>query len=222
MSFELVGLGKLLNAMYASNPQRITLLRTDIRSEIKKAKGFGNSTGGDFYGPFWADAKRHVAGELDLRLATNERIKSNEARERLYPVLSDGFLLWWEQKRRLRNVPFSLIPTNIKARYEIASAGTVKVENTLSITVGDTSHRIIYPYFCEDPGLCDEAARLGLWLMSKCIKGYALQDMRLLDVINGRSFSTLDTPLLSNEEELFTAKYKALISEWNDLRAEYA
>ncbi len=87
MSFELIGLGKLLNAMYASNSQRITLLRGDIRSEIKKAEGFGNSTGGDFYGPFWADAKRHVAGELDLRLTTIARIESNKGRERLYTML---------------------------------------------------------------------------------------------------------------------------------------
>jgi len=222
MSFELIGLGKLLNAMYASNSQRITLLRSDIRSEIKKAEGFGNSTGGDFYGPFWADAKRHVAGELDLRLATIARIESNKGRERLYTILKDGFLLWWEEKRRLRNVPFSVIPDNIKARFEIAGAGTVKVENTLSITVGDTGHRIIYPYFCEDPSLCDEAARLGLWLMSKSIEGYALQDMRLLDIIKGRSFSTLDTPLAGNEEKLFADKYKSLVSEWNALRAEYA
>jgi hypothetical protein len=94
--------------------------------------------------------------------------------------------------------------------------------NTLSITVGDTGHRIIYPYVCEDPGLCDEAARLGLWLMSKSIKRYALQDMRLLDIIRGRSFSTLDTPLAGNDEKLFAEKYKALVSEWNALRAEYS
>ena len=221
MSFELIGLGKVLNAIYASKSQRTTLLRGDIRSEVKKAEGFGNSTGGDFYGPFWADAKRHVAGQLDLRLATIARIENNKGRERLYTILQDGFLLWWEERRRLRNVPFSVIPDNIKARYDIAGAGTVKVENTLSISVGDTGHRIIYPYFCEDPQLCDEAARLGLWLMSKCIKGYALQDMRLLDVIKGRSFSTLDTPLAGNEEMIFAEKYKALISEWNALRAEY-
>lgn len=222
MSFELVGLGKLLNAMYASNSQRITLLRGDIRSEIKKAEGFGNSKGGDFYVPFWADAKRHVAGELDLRLATIARIESNKGRDRLYTMLTDGFLLWWEEKRRLRNVPFSVIENNIKARHEIAGLGSVKVENTLSITVGDNGHRIIYPYFCEDPALCEEAARLGLWLMSKCIKGYALIDMRLLDIIEGRSFSTLDTPLLGNEEALFQARYKALLAEWQALRAEYA
>lgn len=52
--------------------------------------------------------------------------------------------------------------------------------------------------------------------------GYALQDMRLLDIIKGRSFSTLDTPLVGNEDKLFSEKYMALVSEWNALRAEYA
>lgn len=222
MSLELVGLGKLLNAMYATPSQRTALLKGDIRSGIKKAEGFGNSKGGDFYGPFWADTKRHVAGELDLRVATATRIESNKRRERLYTMLRDGFLLWWEEKRRLRNVPFSVIHDNIRARYKIDGAGVVKVENTLSITIGDDGHRIIYPYLCETPPLCDEAARLGLWVMAQCVSGYSLKDMRLLDVIKGRSFSTLDTPLIGNEAVLFATKYKGLLAQWRTLQAEYA
>ncbi|WP_421933364.1 hypothetical protein [Phenylobacterium sp.] len=221
MSFHLIGLGKLLNAMYASDAQRTTLLRTDIRSGIKKASGSSTEKGGDFYGPFWADAKRHVAGELDLRTVTSQRAAGNKTRERLYPLLCDGFLLWWEEKRRLRNVPFSVINTSVKARYDALGLGTVKVENTLSFTVGEDGHRILYPYFCEDPALSDEAARLGLWAMSQCIKGYALKDLRLLDVLEGRSFSVLDTPLIGNEETFFLQKYAFVLEEWQKLRAEY-
>lgn len=222
MSFEIVGLGRLLNAMYASKAQRTSMLREDLRGERKKAAGFVGGSGGDFYAPFWADAKRHVAGDLDLRRATADRIASNEkSRRRLYPQLKDGFLLWWEQKRRLRNEPFRIIENNVRARYEAAGLGTVKVENTLAITIGDDGHRIFYPYFCEDPALSEEAARLGLWVMEQCIKGYALKDMRLLDVIKGRSFSTLDMPLSGNEEALFLRKYSELLSEWRTLRAEY-
>lgn len=221
MSFHLIGLGKLLNAMYASDAQRTKLLRTDIRSGIKKANGTSTDTGGDFYGPFWADAKRHVAGELDLRTVTTQRAAGNKTRERLYPLLCDGFLLWWEEKRRLRNVPFSVINTSVKARYEAPGLGTVKVENTLAFTVGEDGHRILYPYFCEDPALSDEAARLGLWAMSQCIKGYALKDLRLLDVLEGRSFSVLDTPLIGNEETFFLQMYAFVLEEWQKLRAEY-
>jgi hypothetical protein len=136
-------------------------------------------------------------------------------------MLKDGFLLWWEEKRRLRNVPFKVIEDNVKARYDAPGLGTVKVENTLSITVGDDGHRILYPYFCEDPGLSNEAARLGLWVMSQCSTGYSTKDMRLLDVIQGRSFSDLDTPLTGNEETLFHKRYGELLKEWHTLRDEY-
>ncbi|HYG27378.1 MAG TPA: hypothetical protein VD906_10765 [Caulobacteraceae bacterium] len=222
MSFESIGLGKILIAMYATNSDRIRMLRTDIRYEIKKAKGLGNGEGGDFYVPFWSDAKKHVAGELDLRDATAGRIASNEgSRGRLYPKMRDGFLEWWEEKRRLRNVPFTLINGSIKARLEVAGLGTIKVENTLAITIGDDGHRIIYPYFCDDPALSDEAARLGLWVMSQCIKGYSLKDMRVLDVIAGRTFSEAETPLVGNEGELFASKYAAILGEWNVLKATY-
>lgn len=221
MSFELVGLGKLLIAMYADPAQRISILRTDIRSELKKARGLSTSKGGDFYGPFWADAKRHVAGDLDLRLVTVARIASNDGRERLYTQLRDGFLLWWEERRRLRNVSFKVIESHVKARYTAPDIGVVKVENTMSITVGDDGHRIIYPYFCEDPSLSEEAARLGLWVMSQCINGYDLKDMRLLDVIKGRSFSTLDTPLKGDEELVFLSRYEQVLDQWRILRAEY-
>jgi hypothetical protein len=221
MSFELIGLGRFLITLYANRAQRISLLRGDIRNEIRKESKQGLDKGGDFYGPFWSDAKQHVSGNLDLRLATLERIDKNEGRERLYPILRNGFLLWWEEKRRLRNVPFKVIESNVKARYEVTGCGTIKVENTLAITVGDDGHRIIYPYFCEDPSLSDEAARLGLWIMSQCIEEYDTKDMRLLDVIKGRSFSDIDTPLIGNEEELLVKKYGDLLKEWQYLRDEY-
>jgi hypothetical protein len=221
MSFKVIGLGKLLKALYATNAQRISMLRADIRGELEKEKNPGSDEGGDFYVPFWADAKGHVAGTLDLHLATPERIARHKGRERLYPMLRDGFLLWWETKRRLRNVPFELIDENVKARYTSPGLGQVKVENTLSITVGSDGHRILYPYFCEDPALSSEAARLGLWVMSQCVKGYVLRDMRLLDVIRGQSFSDLDTPLLGNEEQLFLAKYTKVLEERRQLRDKY-
>ena len=222
MSFESIGLGKLLIAMYATKADRVRMMRTDIRNEIKKSKGLGNGEGGDFYVPFWSDAKRHVAGGLDLRDATAGRIASNEgSRGRLYPKMRDGFLEWWEEKRRLRNVPFTLISGSIKARLEVPGLGTIKVENTLAITIGDDGHRIVYPYFCDDPALSDEAARLGLWVMSQCINGYELKDMRLLDVIAGRSFSAEETPLQRDEEALFTTRYNEILREWGALKATY-
>ncbi|WP_427024855.1 hypothetical protein ACP4J4_02650 [Aureimonas ureilytica] len=91
----------------------------------------------------------------------------------------------------------------------------------MSITVGDDGHRIIYPYFCEDPTLSEEGARIGLWLMSSCINGYAIADMRILDVIAGRSFSTIDTPLNGDEENTFRNRYQIVLDEWRALRDDY-
>ena len=220
MSFELIGLGRLLSTMYAAKAQRISVLRNDIRQEIKKADGY-RSSGGDFYGPFWADAKRHVSGDLDLRHATPNRIAGNAGRSRLYPALTQGFLQWWEEKRRLRNEPFSIINDNLKARYRVDSLGTIKVENLLAITISDDGHRVIYPYFSEKTPLGSKSARVGLWVMSQCIDRYALKDMRILDVFQGRSFSEQDTPLVGDERDTLFKDYSDLLDEWRELREKY-
>lgn len=222
MSLERIGLAKVLVLFQASDPQRRRMLREDIRSEIRRESGLGSGSGGDFYVPFWADAKRHVAGEADLRAATHARIASNDRRSRLYEMLANGFLTWWEERRRLRNEPFTIHEEPLRARYEALGLGTIKVENTLSITVVGDGRRVIYPYFCEDPELSQEAARIGLWLMSECFAEYAPEQMRILDVIAGRSFSVLDTPLMGDEEEQFLMRYADLLGQWRALRTEYA
>jgi hypothetical protein len=117
-------------------------------------------------------------------------------------------------------VPFKIIPDSVKARYEVNDLGTVKVENTLAFTVGDDGHRIVYPYLCEDPALSEEAARVGLWVMQQCIQGYSPQDMRLLDVFRGRSYSILETPLLGSEKSLLEDGYAELLEEWDTFRKD--
>lgn len=223
MSFQEIGLGKLLKSMIVPAPERRRMLREDVGYVLGKLAGSASESGGDFYGPFWADAKRHVAGDLDLRQATEERIAANKvSRQRLYPQLNDGFLGWWEQKRRQRNESFRVIEGIVKARYPVPGLGIVKVDNTMAITVGLNGHRIIYPYFYLDVALTEEAARIGLWVMSQCVKGYDLQDMRVLDVFRGRSFSIIDTPLASNEEAQMARRYAALLDQWQEIRNEMA
>lgn len=221
MSFTLVGLGKLLRALYGTPAQRTSLLREDLRRERDRHNSVEGGSGGDFYVPFWADAKRHVMGLADLRSATPERVAANARRRGLYPRLSRGFLLWWEENRRQRNVPFTLINERVIARLDLPGLGTIKVENVLTFTVGDDGHRIVYPYCCPDPALSDEAARVGIWVMSRCIANYSLHEMRVLDVIVGRSFSSLDVPLTGSEEAILIAGYGGLLEEWLRLRPEY-
>lgn len=220
MSFETVGLGKLLATMYASPRDRTAALRRDITQEIRKASGANPSKGGDFYIPFWADAKLHVGGG-NLRELTPGRIAKNDTRRRLYPLLQSGFLSWWEERRRRRNEPFTVINEQVHGRLVMTGLGTIKVENTLWFRVGDDGDRIVYPYFCEDPALSAEAARLGLWVMSECLTGQAPEAMRILDVFAGRSFSLADSPFAGNEEDRFRENYAQVLSDWATLRLEY-
>ncbi|MGH1559899.1 hypothetical protein ACRAWD_23875 [Caulobacter segnis] len=112
---------KLLRAMYAKSPERTRLLREDIRRTIKKESGVAKpkGKGGDFYVPFWADAKQHVRGKLDLRKQAQERIDANKGRARLYDLLTKGFLSWWEERRRLRNEPFTVLEDNIPRSFRV-------------------------------------------------------------------------------------------------------
>ncbi len=82
MPLEAIHLKKLLCFFDAPQAQRKAMLREDIRREIAKANGV-TASGGDFHVPFWADAKRHVLGKVDLEDQTNIRIASNERRKNL-------------------------------------------------------------------------------------------------------------------------------------------
>jgi len=185
------------------------------------------SKGGDFHTPFWTDAKNHAAGKLNLITQVDERIARNDTRERLYHELSDGFLKWWNEKRRWQNEPFQVIPFSIKAQLPIREVGGVaKIENLLAVTIGpqstdNQSNRLIYPYFSEDPALGGEAIRLGLWALAAALEQYSPNDLRLLDAIRGTSFGIADSPLRGNEQDLFARHYGALLREWRDLWNEY-
>lgn len=221
MSLKKIHLRKLLQIMYASDSKRIALLREDIRNDIYKEAG-AESEGGDFFRPFWSDAKRHVAGDLDLKVQTDFRIEKNGRRKRLYPLLRDGFLTWWNEKRRWINEPFKFLTEQAKAQFPVPAVdGLVKIENILAVRVGDESNRLIYPYFSEEPFLQAEAARLGLWVLSSALTRYSAQDIRILDVLRGASFSLGDLPIKGNEEAIFTKKYEALVTEWEKLKDEY-
>jgi hypothetical protein len=78
MSILNVQLRKILQLYYADERLRRKLLLDDIRSDARKEGGGRKSKGGDFYGPFWADAKGHVTGTLDLTAQTEIRIGYSE------------------------------------------------------------------------------------------------------------------------------------------------
>lgn len=220
MSIEVIGLRKFLQ-MIMADPKHLTrLLRENIRGEIRKEVA-ETSPGGDFHSAFWADAKSHAVGVLDLRRATDGRVDAHLGRARLYPLLTQGFLLWWEERRRRRNEPFVVERSSVKGRLPVGELGIIKVENNLAFSIGEDGYRVVYPYFSESPALTPDAARLGLWVMENALPDYDPADLRILDVLRGLSFSAQEVAFTGGEEGEIRAHYRRLLERCRELRAEY-
>lgn len=220
MSIRTIHLRKLLRLMFLDRAERRSALRSDIRDDIAREAGETGS-GGDFYGPFWYDAKAHVFGNADLHQLVDERIAANTNRANLYPLLRDGFLLWFNDRRRWTNEPFR--PGRVlKAQYALASLDcTVKIEGILSVRDGAGEEHFVYPYFSPSPPMNDDSARLGLWLLTQALPHVPQNEIRILDVIRGQTFSVDREPLIGDEQDHFTRRYTALLEEWDTLRQEY-
>ncbi|ACK81947.1 hypothetical protein [Methylorubrum extorquens] len=220
MPLQNIHLGKFLKVGFSNASRRRSELRAGIRQEIAR-EAQTESVGGDFYVPFWADAKAHALGTRDLRQAVRERIAANGGRAALYPRLRDGFLQWWEERRRLTNAPVQAGDVQ-RASFSVPGlAAKVKVENVLSVTDGAGTCRFIYPYFAKEPALNDDSARIALWLLGQALPNVPLPEIRILDVIRGRTFSVGRTPLRGGEEAEFRRIYETLIEERDRLRREY-
>jgi len=220
MSIDVISLRKLMQLMLASDGRRTSLLRSNITAELRRERN-GPSDGGDFHSPFWADAKAHVGGAVNLREATPARIRADGKRARLYPLLTEGFLQWWEERRRRRNEPIQVTQAQIKGRVALEGLGVVKIENNLGFSIGDNGYRVIYPYFCEEPELRNDVARVGLWAISQALPTYDLDDLRIIDVLRSTSFSTSECPFRGTEGDEFRAEYARLLARWQELREEY-
>ena len=214
MGLDRVHLRKLLKLFMMKENLRSTAIRADAR-EVMKRMDEGPGPGGDFPIPFWRDAKDHAAGKSDLHETTAEQIEKNWRRKNLYPRFRDGFLTWWNEKRRWINEEIAELPKTIKSSVGFAEIeGLVKVENLLCLRIGGDKHRYIYPYFAEKPALTPEVARLGLWLMRKALPQHKIEDMRILDVLRAETFSVDKYPLKGDEEESFTLRYRRILREW--------
>lgn len=214
MALDRVHLRKLLKLFMLKESVRSTAIRADAREVMKKLDE-GPGPGGDFPIPFWKDAKDHAAGRSDLHATTDEQIEKNWRRKKLYPRYRDGFLKWWNEKRRWINEEIVELPKTIKSSVGFAEIdGVVKVENLLGLRLGDDKRRYIYAYFSDKPVLTSESGRLGLWLMGKALPQHDIEDMRILDVLRGETFSVDKYPLRGDEEEAFTLRYRRILREW--------
>lgn len=222
MSLEKVHLRKLLQLFLLRDDLRITQIKADAKAEARKRKEGPPPGGGDFHIPFWRDAKGHAGGRIDLPEATELEIEKNWRRKRLYPRLRDGFLRWWNEKRRWINERIQELPNTIKASHGFADVGgTVKVENLLCLKVGNDGRRLVYPYFSERPALTAEEARLGLWVMSRALPREDIRNMRILDVMRGEPFSVDRYPLRGDEEKIFMTRYSRMLAQWRHFVKEF-
>ncbi|WP_156437824.1 MULTISPECIES: hypothetical protein [unclassified Sphingomonas] len=222
MAIDKIHLRKLLQYFGLPNDRRLAAVKADARSELRKLART-KAGGADFHSCFWADAKRHVSGFVSLDEEIVERVKKNRSRERLYPLLADGFLSWWHESRRWINEEIYIIPEPVTAPYHfIEIDGQVKVQNLLALKVGGGSCRLIYPYFSEMPTLTEDTARLGLWLMSQAFPKFNVEDMRILDVLRGKSHAGDQLPLRGNEGAIFVERYAKMLADWRSFKAEFS
>jgi len=220
MSLQRIHLRKLLKVLFSDAASQRSALRADIREEIARKAGDTDS-GGDFYAPFWFDAKAHVFEGADLHGAVQARIAANRRRADLYPRLEDGFLLWWNERRRWTNEPFRPGQA-LKAQFAFPGLdATVKIDGILSVRDADDVDHFIYPYFAPTPVLSDEAARLGLLLVTRALNDVPPNEIRILDVIRGQAFSLDRHPLSGDEEQTFRRRYTQVLADQDALRGQY-
>jgi hypothetical protein len=221
MSIQIINLNKLLRLCALPENELIAELRDDLRNERNKKLGL-DSGGGHFHHPWWTVAKLHLVGKADLRAHLPLFVQANRYRKRLYPLLTEAFLRWADELRRSTNESIGPVEERVHNHYPVPGLElTVKVDNLLGLQIGENHHRLIYPYFSEEPALSEQWARVGLWLMQNALSGFQIAQMEILDVLRSHSFSGASLALRGNEEAVFKAKYRKMLELWTDLRPEY-
>lgn len=222
MSVLDIPLRKILQLFYAPQSLQRSILKDDIRIDLRKAMGGNRSRGGDFYQPFWVDVKRHIADGIDLEQLVEARISSNKNYRRLYPLLKDGIIELLSAKLRWSNEPVQIVPQSVHGSLRIdAVGGIIRIRDALNARVRGEYTRIVYPYFSEEPALPEEGGRLGLWAMQQALTELNANDMRIIDVFRKTFFSPQLNPLNGDEETIFQNKYIALVREWERLKEEW-
>lgn len=221
MSIEKIGLSKLLKIFGADDRLRRRLIREDLYQERKKLEG-SKGPGGDFYVPFWADAKAYVASGQDLHVATKVRIQELGQRAALYPRLRDGFLEWLELARRDTNRQLVPSERTVHAHHDFPELHlTLKVDNVMAMHAGSERVRLVYPYFCKEHELSERWGRVGLWLMKEAFPAVELEEMEIVDVMRGKSISGRRIQFRGDEEQLFKSRYATIHAEWEALKPRY-
>jgi hypothetical protein len=222
MSIKVINLNKLLRFCQLPENELTGELRTDLRNERDKLRAKKKRGGGHFHYPWWDAAKDHATGLCDLREQTRLLIEISDQRKRLYPLLTKAFLGWLERLSRNTNETISWSEEQVHTHYVVPGMElTVKVDNLLALKLGADRHKLVYPYFSEDPILTERWGRVGLWLMGNALSEYDQAGMEILDILRGRSFSGGSLFLKGDEEAIFANRYIAMLTQWEELKPEY-
>lgn len=216
MSLQSIPLRKLLKILFLeSAPRRREVMNdisADARAERKKAEGERVSSG-NFQSMFWSDAKRHVLETADLHESVAHRIVRSPRNTRHFELLRDGFLLWYNERRRWTNRPFRQAQSR-SGRFPFPGLDAIiKVDGVLSVQDAEGIEHHVYPYFSEGPPLSENAARLGLWVLCNVLRDVPRNEIRILDVMRGQTFSIDRHPLTGGEEGDFRKRYADLLTE---------
>ena len=209
MTLEDIHLRKALRFLASPGSSQRTLLRRDIREEREVREGGG----GDFYSPFWADAKNHAAGNSNLHETTEARVEANYRRRNLYPPLRDGFLQWWQdQTNRWGNQAHRLLEVSRRGAFDIAELGChIKVHNILTFEVG-TAQRLVYPYWFHDPALGERYGRIALACLAQAFPDDDPRTFKVLDVERGQVYSGNELPVAADDFRLFVGEMTQLVA----------
>lgn len=158
--------------------------------------------------------------KTDTRL-TKRALSSPWGRRARQPRLESRTTVSPEGRETDFNEPF-VQRRSLKAVFPFLGLNTaVKIGNILTVRDGVNAEYVIYAYFSPLPVLSDNAARLGLWLLFRALSTVPIEEIRISDVIRGRTFSVDRNPLVGTEEEEFRQRYSATLDERAVLRREY-
>ncbi|WCL55546.1 hypothetical protein [Gimibacter soli] len=220
MSLHTARLSKIIKIAYTDEKLARRDIHADVADHIQKGKVTDKSSGGggDFHSELWARFKdcifEHDAEGFDLIVTA--LIKANSRRKRLFPLLAAGLKSWGLEKRRWMNEEIKRIKSPTGTVDLNSPDLSFKVNNILALEIVGQSNRYIYPYFSAEPALSDEAARVALWQIHKALPHVKLEEVRILDVLRGRSFSVSDVPFLGDEQSLFEHHVTNIMKRWHE------
>lgn len=220
MTIDRITLRKFIQLLGLPQNKKITKFREVARRDARRQAGEPVIGGPDFYTGFWSDAKNHVFGQSDLRDTTPARIAANDGRERLYRMLQDGFLTWWDERRRWQNAPFQRI-NPIVGQVEIENGAILRLDNILSVRDTQNVDHHVYPYWCEEPIIDQDLAAISLHVLLRAFPEHDPNEIRILDTIRGQTYSADRVDLDAITWEDIILRHRALRAEYQEIRAQY-